>query len=387
MKPRLLPFWVGLLCALSAGAASPVPAPKPQSLHYTVPFKSGEGYPRYRIPAIWWAPGKPLLAFAEGRVGGRGLTGDIDIVLRRSSDRGHTWPPMQVVPNLGADTCGNPCVVRDESNGRLWLALTRSRGSDVEADIVASKSPGTTVWITHSDDDGSTWAEPKDISATARKADWGWYGTGPGAGLYLRGKPDRLLMPSYHSAGGTYRTHSLYSDDHGATWQLDGLAADNTSEPQVIELDNQTLLMNARTIAGFGGQRTQVISRDRGTTWQAAAGLAPLVENQCQGCIYRSSRAGSNGQFDWIFSHPITPARVGVHAWISEDNGRTWPHAQQLWSGPSAYTAMVRLPGGLVGILIECGEQQTYEQIAFMKFAPEWLKAGKAPELKPAPPK
>ncbi len=360
-----------------------------QSLPYTVPFKSGEGYPRYRIPAIWWAPQKPLLAFAEGRVGGRGLTGDIDIVLRRSLDFGQTWQPLQVVADLGKDTCGNPCIVRDESNGRLWLALTRSRGQDVEADIVAGKVPGTTVWITHSDDDGVTWSAPLDISATARKPAWGWYGTGPGAGLYLRGegKPDRLLIPSYHSDGGTYRTHSLYSDDHGQTWRLGAVAAENTSEPQVIELDRQTLLMNARTIAGFGGYRTQVISRDRGETWRPAEGLGQMVENQCQGCIYRTPRAGMDGQFDWIFAHPATVKRTGVHAWISEDAGRSWPHAQLLWSGPSAYTAMVQLPGGFVGLLLECGEKQTYEQIVFLKFTPEWLKTGKAPVLQPPPSK
>ncbi|NDF01581.1 MAG: exo-alpha-sialidase, partial [Verrucomicrobia bacterium] len=196
-------------------------------------------------------------------------------------------------------------------------------------------------------------------------------------------RPDRLLIPSYHSDGGTYRTHSLYSDDHGETWQLGSVAAENTSEPQVIELDNHSLVMNARTIAGFGGYRTQLISQDRGLTWRPAEGLGQLVENQCQGCVYRCFRSGSNGQSDWIFTHPITPGRVGVHAWISEDAGRSWPHAQLLWSGPSAYTAMVRMQGGLVGVLMECGEKQTYEQIAFMKFTPEWLKAGKPPEVKP----
>jgi hypothetical protein len=97
-------------------------------------------------------------------------------------------------------------------------------------------------------------------------------------------------------------------------------------------------------------------------------------------CAYRCFRSGSNGEFDWIFTHPISPARTGVHAWISEDAGKSWPHAQLLWSGPSAYTAMTRLQGGLVGILIECGEKATYEQIAFTKFAPEWLEAGRLPK-------
>src|SRR4051812_3300850 len=40
-----------------------------QPLLYTVPFKAGDGrYLIYRIPALWTAPDKPLLAFAEGRV-------------------------------------------------------------------------------------------------------------------------------------------------------------------------------------------------------------------------------------------------------------------------------------------------------------------------------
>ncbi len=358
-----------------------------QSLLYSVPFKAGEGGARiYRIPAIWWLPKKPLMAFAERRTEQRRMTGDVDIVLRRSFDQGQTWEPMQILADLERDTCGNPCVVQDASNGRLWLAFTRSRNADTEEDIVAAKVPGTGVWMTHSDDDGATWAAPRDISATARKANWGWYGTGPGQGLYLRGgasKPDRLLIPSYHTEGGVYRTHSLFSDDHGETWQFEADAAEHTSEPQVIEMDAHTLLMNARTIAGHGEHRTLVVSKDRGTTWQPAEGMAALPENKCQGCIYRCFRNGSNGEFDWIFSQPFTTGRTSVTAWISEDGGKSWPDAQMLWSGPSAYTSMVRVQGGLVGMLLECGTKDVYEQIAFVKFAPEWLKSRKAPGVPP----
>jgi len=367
--------------------ATPFASAQGQSLLYTVPFKAGDGGARiYRIPAIWWMPKKPLLAFAERRVEQRHMTGDIDIVLRRSLDHGQTWEPMQVLGDLGRDTCGNPCAVQDATNGRLWLVFTRSRNADTEAQIVAATVPGTEVWITHSDDDGVTWAAPRDISATGRKANWGWYGTGYGQGLFLRGgagKPDRLVIPAYHTEGGVYRTHSLFSDDHGETWQLGADAADHASEPSVIEMDSHTLLMNARTISGHGTNRTLVVSKDRGTTWQPAEGMAPLVENNCQGATYRCFRNGSDGQYDWIFSHPIASNRTGVHAWISDDNGKSWPSAQMLWSGPGAYTSMVRVQGGLVGMLIECGTKDVYEQIAFVKFAPEWLKARKAPEVKP----
>lgn len=352
-----------------------------QPLLYTVPFKAGDGrYLIYRIPALWTAPDKPLLAFAEGRVTRRKAAGNIDVVLRRSFDGGQTWEPFQVVADLGDDFCGNPCVVHDPAKGRLWLAFTRSRGSDVEEAIADGKAPGTQVWVTSSEDDGATWSKPTDISATARKPTWGWYGTGPGAGLYLGdARKGRLLIPAYHSEKGVYRAHCLFSDDHGATWQLGADAPDHTSEPQVVVLGDGSLLMNARTIAGHGEKRTLLISRDAGETWKAGTGLTAHPEHDCQGCLFRCFRSGSKGQGDLIFTQPIGRKRVDVHVWISEDEGKTWPHAQKLWDGPSAYTALVRTPDGLVCALIECGKKDVYEQIAFVKFAPEWLKAGRAP--------
>ncbi|MBL9152445.1 MAG: exo-alpha-sialidase [Verrucomicrobiales bacterium] len=377
MKPHL----AFLLLTLWLGGFFPTAA-QGQPLLYTVPFRAGDGgYVIYRIPALWWMPKSPLLAFAEARASGRRMAGDIDIALRRSFDHGQTWEPMQIVVDLDKDACGNPCVVRDESTGRIWLAFTRSRGQDTEEQIVAGTVPGTRVYVIHSDDQGATWSDPREISETAREPDWGWYGTGPGLGLYLRRNQGdgRLLIPAYHSEGGIYRTHCLYSDDHGETWQRGAVAAEHSSEPQIAELDQRTLLMNARTIAGHGQTRTLAVSSDRGETWKPADGLAALPENECQGAFYRCFRSGSDGQYDWVFTHPASRGRVGVHGWISEDGGKTWPKAQLLWSGPSAYTAMIRTEGGLIGMLMECGSKDVYEQIVFVKFAPEWLKARKAP--------
>ena len=351
-----------------------------QPLLYTVPFKAGDsGYLIFRIPAIWTAPNKPLLAFAEGRVGQRRARGNIDIVLRRSLDGGQTWQPLQIVADLADDFCGNPCIVQDSTTGRLWLAFTRSPSAATEEEIVAGTAAATQVWITHSDDDGATWSKPRDISAAGRKPTWGWYGTGPGLGLFLGNtQKHRLLIPAYHTIGGMYRTHCLYSDDHGETWQLGEVAADNTSEPQVVVLGNGSLLMNARTIAGKGEQRTLVTSTDWGQTWQPAKEVTALVENHCQGCLYRCFRSGSQDQFDLIFTQPSIRKRAEVHAWLSADEGKSWPFAQPIWRGPSAYTALIRNQDGLVCVLLECGEQDPYAQIAFLKFSPEWLRGRKA---------
>ena len=94
-------------------------------------FRSGDGgYSRYRIPALLTAPDQSLLAFCEGRKDGGGLTGNIDLILRRSSDNGKTWGPIELVMDDGKNTLGNPCPLIDQSTGTIWLAFTRSLGSD-----------------------------------------------------------------------------------------------------------------------------------------------------------------------------------------------------------------------------------------------------------------
>lgn len=55
-------------------------------------FNSGDdGYPRYRVPAVIVAPNNGVLAFCEGRKDGGGFTGNIDLVMKRSTDGGKTW--------------------------------------------------------------------------------------------------------------------------------------------------------------------------------------------------------------------------------------------------------------------------------------------------------
>src|SRR5204862_2868442 len=87
-------------------------------------FRAGEGgYHTYRIPALIVSPRGTLLAFCEGRKHGRGDSGDIDLLLRRSRDGGKTWLKAQVVWDRGDGTCGNPCPVVERATGAIWLLL------------------------------------------------------------------------------------------------------------------------------------------------------------------------------------------------------------------------------------------------------------------------
>ena len=133
-------------------------------------FVSGQGgYHTYRIPALIVTSNQTLLAFCEGRKNSASDTGNIDLLLKRSTDGGKTWSEPQVVWDDGPNTCGNPCPVVDETTGTLWLLLTHNPGDTEEARIMKGQPGGTrTVWLSRSTDDGKTWTPPVDITASAK---------------------------------------------------------------------------------------------------------------------------------------------------------------------------------------------------------------------------
>ncbi|WP_373494362.1 hypothetical protein [Aquiflexum sp.] len=77
-------------------------------------FEGGkEGHAIYRIPAIISLPNRELLAFAEGRVHGAEDFGEINLVMKRSSDQGQTWTPLQILIDYDSLQAGNPAPVLD----------------------------------------------------------------------------------------------------------------------------------------------------------------------------------------------------------------------------------------------------------------------------------
>lgn len=162
-------------------------------------YTSGQnGYFGYRIPAITVTIKGTTLAFCEGRKHSFGDAGDIDLLVRRSTDHGKTWSPQQIVWDDGGHTCGNPCVVVDRQTGSIWLLTTWNRGDDHEGKIIARTSKDTRrVFFTHSTDDGVTWTRPVEITADVKKKNWTWYATGPGSGIQLERRPHqgRLVTP------------------------------------------------------------------------------------------------------------------------------------------------------------------------------------------------
>ena len=182
--------YLNLLAALLFASAA-----WPASLTQLELFHAGEGgYHTYRIPALIVSPKGTLLAFCEGRRNSGGDAGDIDVLLRRSFDRGKTWSPIEKVADMAENTIGNPTPVVERKTGTIFLLLTGNPGAATERQITEA-APGAvrSVWITRSTDDGASWSPPVDITAQVKRPDWTWYATGPGNGIQLRS--GRLVIP------------------------------------------------------------------------------------------------------------------------------------------------------------------------------------------------
>lgn len=348
-------------------------------------FISGrDGYHTYRIPAIIRAANGDLLAFAEGRKNSGADAGDIDLLLKRSSDAGRTWGATQLVWDDADSTCGNPCPVLDEKTGLISLLLTHNPGTAHERDIDAGKTGvGTrTVWLAHSKDHGATWTKPANITATTKDPAWRWYATGPGIGIQIKHGPHagRLVVPcdhSYEEGGAQARaSHAIYSDDGGRTWKRGAAIGPKMNECQVAELFDSrgTLLMDMRSYHGRS-RRAQSTSTDGGMTWTSPQDAPALIEPVCQAGLLRWENAKTPGRGLILFSNPADEKkRIKLTVRASADNAKTWPQALELHAGPSAYSCLIALSDDDAGCLYERGEKRAYEKITFARFTAEDLK-------------
>ena len=211
-----------------------------------------------------------LLMFAEGRHDARDDFGNIDVILRHSTDWGATWSDIQVVHRNGDGQVGNTCPIVDHETGRIHL-LTCT-GVEDEMEILTGSSYRE-VWHSVSDDDGVTWSGRRNISAMARRDGWYWYATGPAAGIQIRSGRcrGRLVAPANHSyllpdGGYEYACHALYSDDHGATWRIGAASEPGGNENQIAEAGDDLLIQDIRLQTNRTGCRAYRYSRDGGAT-------------------------------------------------------------------------------------------------------------------------
>ncbi|BCU75586.1 sialidase family protein [Luteolibacter sp. LG18] len=334
----------------------------------------------YRIPSLAVTRKGTLLAFAELRKNSAGDTGDIDTVVKRSTDGGKTWSAETVALDLDGNTIGNACPVVDPATGRITVVAVWNKVPENQIKAGFGED-SRRVYLAQSDDDGVTWSKPEDISPQVKQPGWGWFASGPGAGIVLaRGShKGRMVIGANHretegDAPGYY-AHTIYSDDSGKTWQSSRtFAARHTNECEVVELADGKLLLNMRNHGSGQRDRAVALSKDGGETWEETHWDAHLPEPQCMGSILRQSWPGAGTPGLILFSNPAS--RSGRRDLVlrgSRDDGQTWPLAKLIQPGDAAYSHLAVLPDGAIAIAYETDR---YSRIAFTT-----VRAG---ELRPA---
>mgnify|MGYP006279848967 CR=1 FL=1 len=332
-------------------------------------FVAGEdGYHTYRIPAVIQAANGDLLAFCEGRKESRSDAGDIDLVMKRSTDGGATWGAMQLIYDAGPDTIGNPAPVLERASGDILLLLTRNAGDAKEHQILLGQAPRRTVWLMRSPDHGATWTEPREITAQASRPDWRWYATGPGNGIQL--EDGTIVIPCNHSLKvdrDTWNSHVIRSTDGGATWSIGGLHDGRVNESAVVQLGDGRLYQNMRNYQGTA-RRAVSWSDDGGLSWSEDRDDPALIEPVCQASAIAFPLERAADGVAVAFSNPAHEEnRERMTVRLSLDGAATWPRELLIHAGPAAYSSLVALDADTLGLLYEAGDDHPYEIIRFTR--------------------
>ena len=373
--------FLALLC-FSANGQTQVPV-----------FVSGqEGHQSYRIPAIIRLTNGDLLAIAEGRVRNAGDFGDINLVMKRSTDKGKTWDALVTLVDNDSLQAGNPAPVVDSFDprhtaGRIFVFY--NTGNNHEGEV--RKGLGLReVWYITSADNGHTWSTPINITTQVHRPkqphinpaynfaeDWRSYANTPGHALQISsGKyRGRIFVPANHSAGDSdpnfhdYAAHGFFTDDHGSTFHLgETVNIPGSNESTAADLSDGSVMMNIRDQSGVGRARIVALSSSGGQQWDTAYLDPRLPDPVCQGSILAIGKK-KNRNILAFCNAADTVQRDNLTLRISFDEGKSWKINRVIDKAPqgkerdhAAYSDIVSLGKKQIGVLYE---RENYSKIVF----------------------
>lgn len=406
--------WIAVAIAMTLAAtavpARPAYAVAPSPEGYTLfganDTLNGSSYDSFRIPALVTTTPGTLVAFAEGRRNNESDWGDIDLVMKVSTDNGATWSPLQAVATGGTDTWGNPTPVYNPSSdpatgGTIWLFAQLTDGTITDVSqatwdnrevFALSKQVGANgvpsgVWTF------------KNLNSTLKPPTYKWDAIGPGNGIRLtQNGPDKgaLVIPAWG--------RNIYSRDGGATWQQSALPSRDGVEGTVAERTDGSLYRNDRPgAAGFRPYRTFLGGTLSGgyTAYKWHDGVHDTLTEptQGQGCQGSLLRYNFDGKHRLMFLHPSnSTSRRDMMISISYDNGVSWDAMSRLIPRPSGwgsstdlveggYSSMAKTSDSNVAALIEGSKSDPSDPsgtgpkehfIVFHKFNLSWILNGRA---------
>lgn len=334
-----------------------------------------DGVHTYRIPGLATTLKGTLIAVYDLRRNSSvDLQEDIDIGMSRSTDGGQSWEPMKVIIDMGEwggrpekeNGIGDPAVLIDRQTNTIWVAGVWAHGHPGERNWFASgqglKPEQTSQFIlVKSEDDGLTWSEPINITEQIKHPNWHLLLQGPGKGITM--DDGTLVFPAqFKDENEVPHSTIIYSKDRGETWTIGTGAKSKTTESQVVELSDHSLMLNMRDDRGNGpngrtgsGARSVVITKDLGESWNKhSSSRKALPEPVCMASLIKHSIEGKDLL---LFSNPADQyLRHNMTIKISEDEGLTWNENYYTLIDEGrgfGYSCMTTIDEYTIGILYE----------------------------------
>ena len=349
----------------------------------------------YRIPGLITTGKGTLIAVYDNRYNNsKDLQEDIDIGMSRSTDGGQTWQPMRVIMDMGEyggrpqklNGIGDPCVLFDDHTNTIWVAALWMSGLSEKQALWWASKPGMLpdetgqFMVVKSTDDGLTWSQPVNLTAQIKDPAWQLLLQGPGRGITMT--DGTLVFPAQFKSdlgtraidGGQYTCCStiVYSKDQGKTWNIGTGAKSNTTESQVVQLPDGSLMLNMRddrnrTDKSETNGRAVSITGDLGKTWTIhSTSNSALQEPNCQASII-SANLAINGKKQQVlfFSNPDSKTdRSHMTIKASLDGGLSWPKEYQIELNSETgygYSCLTMIDDQTIGIIYE-GVKELYFQ-------------------------
>lgn len=349
----------------------------------------------YRIPGLIRSKSGALVGCFDARyLNHLDLSSDIDVAVVRSEDGGQTWTEPTVAMDAGpgkGNGCGDPCILQDQSTGRIWIQALATH-FDRNPCLLRSR-PGfepddTGQWeMVYSDDDGKTWSSNINITREIKQYRWTTILAGPGCGIYT--SKGVIVFPAQiwdFSSSPASMSTICYSADNGKTWHYGNGVPHRTSECQVVELQDGSLMLSCRNET-FQGRRVVYVTRDLGKTWEPhSTNVNTLRDPACQASLVAVD-VPQHGRM-LLYSHPDSRPGTRNHMTIhfSKDDGKTWNagyvyDSRECWG----YSCLAMVDEKTLGVFYEpshVSESNDYHGIGFLCFPLETILSGKT---EPAP--
>ncbi len=353
-------FLIIILIGLGCKVKNSIKVSGPEKV--TVFEPQAGAYASMRIPALVLTKKGTLLAFCEGRISSASDWADMDLLMKRSTNKGINWSETKIIAaRKDGRPISNATPIVDD-NGTIHLLYHRGYEQ---------------AFYTKSTDDGKTWTSPIDITSVFEKFKpaYNWQVLAPGPGHAIQLKNGRLVVPVWLADPDKLLPHkshrpsciaTIYSDDHGQTWQNGEIIAinnpdfKNPSETVAVELEDGRVMLNIRNETAVR-RRAISYSANGATNWTKPVFDDELYEPICMASLIKLPRRNIDKQTTLLFINPDNPGdpkalRKNLTAKISRDSGESWTIKKILDPGFAGYSDVAASLKGEVYCLYEANE-------------------------------